>query len=130
MTLRLVSVAALVLSFVQPMLAQKPDPRREPATAIAEMVRLLEGKDYVTLLKTFARPDDLKQMLATKTIEVVAAEFAEKKAAGALEALKAASTMKPELTADGTRADYRFGRPIGGDTKVTLMKIGELWYLR
>jgi hypothetical protein len=130
MTLRCVTAVAIVLGAAQPAPSQQPDPRREPATAIAEMVRLLERKDHVTLLKTFARPDDLKEMLATKTIEVVAAEFAQKRAAGALEALKAASTMKPELSADGTRATYRFDKPIGGDSRVTLMKIGEYWYLR
>jgi len=130
MTLRVAPVVAFVLISAQPTPAQKPDPRREPATAITEMIRLMERKDYVTLLKTYARPDDLKEMLVTKTIEVVATEFAQKRAAGALEALKTASTMTPEFTADGTRATYRFDKPIGGDSRLSLMKIGEYWYLR
>ena len=110
--------------------AQRPDPRREPATAIAEAIRLLERKDYVALLENFARPDELKAMLAKKPIEELAADFGQRRAAGTLDALKAASRMTPELSQDGLRADYRFEKPVGGENRVRLVRIGEYWFLR
>ena len=86
---------------------QKVDPRREPATLIAEAIRLLERKDYTTFITTCARPDELKEMLANKKLEDIAQEFARKKAPDLLVVLKEAARTKATLNADGTRADYR-----------------------
>jgi hypothetical protein len=129
MTLRL-SLVALLCASVVPAFGQKIDPRREPATAVAEAIRVLERKDYATFLQTFARPEELKELLASKKIEEVAAEFGKEKAADILIALKAAAKMTPTLSREGTRADYRFEKPIGGESRITLEKIGEYWYFR
>lgn len=126
----LVFVVAVAVASVQPAFSQQPDPRRDSGTAIAEMIRLLERKDFVTLLNTFAVPEKLKEMVANKTIDAVAAEFGERKADDVLEMLKAASKIKPTFNPDGTRADYRFDKPIGGDGRVTMVKIGEYWFIR
>lgn len=130
MTFRLLAPCALLCALVLPALGQKIDPRREPATTVAEAIRVLERKDYATFLQKFARPEELKELLAKKTIEEVSAEFAKEKAADVLLALKAAATMTPALSREGTRADYRFEKPIGGESRITLEKIGEHWYFR
>lgn len=71
----LVLFAAVFAGFFQPTSGHQLDPRREPATAIGEAVRLLERNDHVAFLKAFMRPDELKEMLAKYgTIEDVAAE--------------------------------------------------------
>lgn len=122
----------IFIAFFQPAFSQRADPRREPATAIAEAVRLLERSDHVGFLKTFMRPDELKEMLAKyKTIEDVANEFGrDDRPAKMLDVLKAASTLTPTMNAEGTRADYRFEKPVGGARRLSLTKIGDYWYIR
>jgi hypothetical protein len=109
-----------------------PDPRREPATAIAACARLLEAKEYVGFVKTCFRPAELQELSAKYgTEEAVAQEF-EKSGGPAklLDVLKAASTVTPVMNAAGTRADYRFEKPVAGANRLSLVKIGELWFLR
>ena len=120
----------LVFLIVAPIAAQNPDPRRDPTLAVAEMIRLLEKKDHATLLKTFATPEELERLTRDKTFDARVVEFANTRAAGYLLALQAASKMKPTFNDDRTRAYYRFEKPIGGEPRISLQKIGEFWYLR
>lgn len=110
--------------------AQQPDPRRDPAAAIKEMLRLAEASDYVTLLKTFARPVDLETMLKKGTIEELAANFQKGRGADFVVALKTAAAMKPAMSEDGLRARYQFDKRIGNDMSMELWKVGEYWYLK
>lgn len=110
--------------------ASQTDPRREAGTAIKEAIRLLEKKDYVTMLKTFARPSELEEQLVKRTIEEAAAEFGEKRATDLLAALRAASTMTQTFSNDGARVDYTFEKPFGRERRITMVKIDGLWYLR
>jgi hypothetical protein len=126
-------LAALVFSgVVQSSATQPADPRREPASAIKEAIRLLEARDYAAFVKTCMRPSELEEMLVKhKTVEEVAKEFAQSdRAARMLDVLKAASTMTPVMNADGTRANYTFEKPVGGAKRLSLAKVDGLWYLR
>jgi hypothetical protein len=126
----LVMVLAVLAGPVQPTFGQREDPRREPATAVTEVIRLLEKKDYVAVLETFMHPEDLKRQLTRKTIQVLATEFGERKASDVLSVFKEAAKMTPTLSPDGTRAQYRFSKPIGGDDDLSLVKIGDYWFIR
>ena len=110
--------------------AQQPDPRRDPAAAVKEMLRLAEANDYVTLLKTFARPADLERMLKRGTIEDVSAAFQKDRGAEFIVTLKTAAAMKPAMSEDGQRARYQFDKRIGNDMSMELWKVGEYWYLK
>jgi hypothetical protein len=110
--------------------AQAKDPRRDPATAVQEAIRLIETKNYVALLKTFAMPEELERLTRTTTLEAAAADFGRDRASRILEALKAAAKLKPTLNEDGTRADFLFETPVGGERRIRLQKVGEFWYLR
>jgi hypothetical protein len=129
-------IAVMLFAIVSTGLLQTPaqaaDPRREPATAIAEGIRLLEAKDYVTFVKTCFRPSEVEEL--TKkfgTVEDVAKALEKAgKPAQLLEVLKAASTLTPTLNATGTRADYKFEKPVAGANRLSLAKVGDLWYLR
>ena len=106
------------------------DPRTQPATAIAEAIRLLEAKEYARFLETFSRPGDLTEMLATRKMDDLVAEFASERSPDILAALKAASGMQPTVSQDGLRVDYRFEKPFGREKRISMVKIGEFWYFR
>jgi hypothetical protein len=112
--------------------APSSDRRREPGTAIEEAIRLLEGREYVEFVKAFIRPSELAEMMTKYgTIEEVAKEFAKNdRPAKMLDVLKAASAMTPTLTAEGTRADYRFEKPVGGANRLSMAKIDGYWFIR
>ena len=124
-----VAIAVLVLA---PALqsVQATDPRTQPETAVKEAVRLLDAGKYAEFLKTFARPSEVEELTAKRTMEEVAAEFGQKRAPDLLAALRAAGTMKPALSAEGTRAEYAFEKPFGRERRVSMVKIGEFWYFR
>ena len=95
-----------------------------------EAVRLLEAGKHADFLKTFARPSEVEEMAAKKSMDELAAEFGEKRAPDLLAALRAASTMKPTISAEGTRADYSFEKPFGRERRISMVKIGEFWSFR
>lgn len=109
---------------------QTPDPRTQPETAVKEGIRLLEAKKYAEFLQTFARPSEVEELIAKGPIEDVAKEFGDRRAPDLLAALRAASAMKPTLNEDGTRAEYRFEKPFGRERRISMVKIGEFWYMR
>ncbi len=122
-------IAIVVLApFVQ--VAQTSNPRTQPETAVKEGIRLLEAGKHAEFLKTFARPSEVEELVAKRSIEELAAEFGEKRAPDLLAALRAASTMKPTMSAEGTRAEYSFEKPFGRERRISMVKIGEFWYLR
>jgi hypothetical protein len=125
-------VAAIVISGAFQSASTPPDPRREPATAIKEAIRLLEARDYLVFVKTVIRPSELEELLTKHgTLEEVAKEFAKNdRPARILDVLKAASTLTPTRNADGTGANYAFEKPVGGAKRLSMAKIGDYWFLR
>ncbi len=95
-----------------------------------EAIRLLEAGKHAEFLKTFARPSEVEEIWQRDRWTKLAAEFGEKRAPDLLAALRAASTMKPTLSAEGTRAEYMFEKPFGRERKISMVKIGEFWYFR
>lgn len=56
-------VVTLIAGIVQAQDDTKADPREQLKTAVPEAIRLLEKKDYQTLLKQFILPQDLEKIL-------------------------------------------------------------------
>lgn len=108
----------------------KPDPRTKVDTAVAEAVRLLEAKDYATLLKKFVPPDELKRITENASIEEFATKFGETKAPRMLKAMKAAKGIEPTLSDDGSKATIKFKEPIDGKEKIEFIKVDKLWYIK
>ena len=131
--MKLLSTAiTLAMVMFAPMVqaVQTPHPRTQPESAVKEGIRLLEASKYAEFLKTFARPSELEELTAKRSIDDVAAEFGEKRAADLLAALRAADKMKPTLSAEGTRAEYTFEKPFGRERRISMAKIGDVWYFR
>lgn len=123
-----IGVSVLGLCLLGPASAQeKADPREKLDTAIAEAIRLLEAKDYETLLKNFVPPDELKRITERKSFDEFVKEFSKGKAATLLEVLKWAKDKKPTLDKDGRRAD--FGPYKEGSKSFKMYKIGDYWYI-
>lgn len=78
------------------------------------------------------RPGELEEMLTEHgTIEEVAKELVKNdRPAKMLDILQAASALTPTMNADGTRANYRFEKPIGGANRLSMAKSGDYWFLR
>jgi hypothetical protein len=129
---RLVVCATLSACAVQPVFAAQADLQRELTTAIKDAILLLERKDYVAFMKTFMRPEELKEMLEKYgSIEGVATEFGRsERPSTLLKALEAASKIEPAFSREGTRADYTFETPIAGERRLSFQKIGDRWFLR
>jgi len=104
-----------------------PDPREKLESAIPEMIRLLETKEYTTLLKNYAPPEVLKAITGKTSLEEVAKEFGEGKAEKLLTVLKSIKEMKPTLDADGKKATYEGLK--GEKSKIVFLKIDKYWYI-
>jgi hypothetical protein len=108
----------------------KPDPRAKVETAVAEAVRLIEAKEYATLLKKFVPPDEYKRVTENVSIDEFAKKFGESKAPRMLKALKAAQGVKPTMNDDGSKATIEFKEPVEGKDKIEFIKIDKLWYIK
>ena len=123
--LALVAAAAMMASSTAR--ADEPDPREKLETALPEAIRLLEAKDYATLLKEFVAPDDFKHITENQTLEQFAKEFGDDKAAGVLKDLKSIKDKQPELSADGNKAT--FAREDPNAKPIVWLKIDKYWYI-
>jgi hypothetical protein len=126
------SAVAIAIVVLAPLVqtVQTSNPRTQPESAVKEGIRLLEASKYAEFLKTFARPSEVEEMVAKRPMDELAAEFGEKRAPDLLAALRAAATMKPTISAEGTRAEYSFEKPFGRERRISMVKIGEFWYFR
>lgn len=111
---------------------QQTDPRSQVTAAIRDAIRLLEANQHLEFVKRYMRPSELERQVAKfGSPENVAAEFVKQQRAPLmLKALQAALKLEPAFDADGTRARYAFSAPIGGESALTLQKIGDRWYIR
>ena len=126
----IVLIAAMLAASVQTTFGQQADPRSEPATALKEAVRLLESKKHEEFLQKFVSPSQLESGITKLgSLKNMVVEFDR---AGrfelALKALQAAMKVQPTFYDEGTRANYRFDAPIGGEVRLQLTKINGLWY--
>jgi hypothetical protein len=123
-------IAVMLAALIHTTFAQQPDPRREPATAIREAIRLLESKSHTEFVQKCMSPiqvDRAKTQFGT--LENAVAEFGRRGGfESALKAFQAAMKVQPTFNGDGTRANYAFDAPIGGEVRLQLRKIDGLWY--
>jgi hypothetical protein len=126
----IVMVMSILAASFQSTVGRQADPRREPETALKEAVRLLESKSHAEFIQKFTLPiqlDRAKQRFGT--LENAVAELGRQGAFEiALKAFQAAMKVQPTLYDGGTRANYAFDAPIGGERRLQLQKIDGLWY--
>jgi hypothetical protein len=122
-------VAILAASFQTPF-GQQADPRSEPATALKEAARLLESKKHEEFLQKFVSPSELEaEIKKLGSLKNIMVEFDRVgRFELALKALQAAMKVQPTFYNEGTKANYRFDAPIGGEVRLQLTKINGLWY--
>jgi hypothetical protein len=126
----IVLILAILAASFQTTFGQQADPRREPATALKEAIRLLESKSHAEFIQKCMSPiqlDRAKQRFGT--LENAVAEFGRQGGfETALKAFQAAMKVQPTFYDGGTRANYAFDAPIGGERRLQLQKIDGLWY--
>jgi hypothetical protein len=108
----------------------KADPRQKLETAIPEAIRLLEAKEYETLLKTYIPPDELKKINEEGALPKILKGFEADKAIDLLRILKEIKDQKPTLDANGMKATFKLKETekTGRDT-ITFVLIDKLWYI-
>lgn len=108
----------------------KPDPRENLDTTIAEMTRLLEKKDYETLLRKFVAPRDLEQITTKLPFPDFAKSFGENKTATLLKVLAAVKETTPTLSDDKSLATFKLKEEIDGKRDIKFQKVDKFWYIK
>lgn len=124
------SLSALAPDAKVPEIESRPELRERLETAVPEAIRLLEAKQYVTFLRLFAHPDELKQFTDGQPLDQFAANFGEKKSAVVLKVLKAIKDLKPTLEADGSKAVYTLNEAVDRNTSMIWVKVDKYWYMQ
>jgi hypothetical protein len=114
--------------------AATPDARANLSTAVAEAIRLLDAKDYASLIEEFASPEDLKDLLKGITLEDFAKSMQQdpdvaKTMAGLLDNLHAVQGQQPVFTDDGNTATYLAIKSDGTNQHIVFKREEGLWYL-
>lgn len=107
--------------------AAKPDPREKVETSIAEAIRLLEAKEFETLINNFLPPDELSSLTSQVSMAQIIAIY-EQRAPQHLKALKEAQKAMPTYDGDGLVATFKLAKPINGQDAVVFKKIDKFWY--
>ena len=125
-------VASMSLVLAPAVAGTEADPREDLNLLIPHAISLIETKQYAKAVETLAEPEALKKALERekKTLDDFAAHFAEQKAAQLLEALRSIRGLKPELSADGTKATFPLDQPLGPKKTITFIKTGKLWSIK
>jgi hypothetical protein len=114
--------------------APPPELREQLPTAIAHGIRLLETKQYARFLQEFVSPLEMKRVLGSEAGTAIdpetIANFAEKKAATLLQALRDAEKTTPAFEDNGQTAVYALKTPIGGRSTMAFTRVGKYWYIR
>ena len=123
-------VAAIFMGFLHTTSGQQVDPRRDPASALTDAVRLLERKDYAAFIRTSISPGDLDGAVKKfGSFDNVVLELSRSgRFPMILMAFQAALKTAPTFNPEGTRANYAFDVPIDGERRLQLRKVGDLWY--
>lgn len=110
--------------------ADTPDSRSELPSAIAHARQLLQDEKYALFLDQFAIPAELKRLVESRDLQDVASAFAKEKAGPLLAVLQQIEQIEPELSEDGTRAEYAVKIKNFSRQRIVFQKIDGLWYLR
>jgi hypothetical protein len=125
------SAVALVATFTFAYAAVPDDVRGDLDKLVPETIRLLEAKEFVTVLETLVPPGEFKKITAEKPIAEFAAMFGEKKAASLLAVLKVVKDLKPKVSEDGNTATYALPEnPEFPKTEIVFAKIGGRWFIK
>ena len=121
---------ALLATFTWSFAAVPDDIRQDLGKLVPEAVRLLEAKEYATVLETLMPPDEFKKITAQMPLAEFATKFGERNAASLLSALKALKDKKPKLSDDGGKATFDLPEISGVPRKdMVFSKIEGRWYL-
>ncbi|MBM3999606.1 MAG: hypothetical protein FJ297_08735 [Planctomycetes bacterium] len=110
----------------------KAHPQAKLETAIPAAIKVLENKDYVLFLKTFAGKDDRKFIMENGGFESFAMEWGESKAGILLNVLKSIQDQEPEMRKEGAEAVYKIPesvKSLGKKKVVVFARVDNLWYL-
>ena len=122
--------AALLATFTLSLAAVPDDVRGNLDKLVPEAVRLIEAKDFATVLDTLMPPDEFKKITAQMPLAEFAAKFGERNAASLLSALKSLKDKKPKVSEDGSKATFDLTEIPGVPRKdMVFSKIEGRWYL-
>ena len=122
--------AALLATFTLSLAAVPDDIRGNLDKLVPEAVRLLEAKDFATVLETLMPPDEFKKITAQMPLAEFAAKFGENNAAHLLAALKSLKDKKPKISEDGSKATFDLTEIPGvGKKDMVFTKIEGRWFL-
>jgi len=130
-SLRSTFAFALLTTSFAPLLAEDPqvNPREKLATALPEMIRQLEAKEYKSFVEQFAPPQVVKGITAEKPIDDFAKDFGKELAGDLLKALQAVKDAKPEMSDEGKKATFPLKDAIAGKKSLIFTKIEKYWYI-
>ena len=121
---------ALLATFTFGLAAVPDDVRGNLDKLVPEAVRLLEAKEYATVLDTLMPPDEFKKITAQMPLAEFAAKFGENNASHLLAALKTLKDKKPKISEDGSKATFDLTEIPGvGKKDMVFSKIEGRWYL-
>ncbi len=124
------SAVSLFASFTFIFAAVPDDVRGSLDKLVPEIIRLLEAKEYATVLETLVLPEDFKKITDTTPLAEFAKEFGMEKAGQLIEILKSLKDKKPKLSEDGNTATFELlENPVNGKNKLAFTKIEGFWFM-
>jgi hypothetical protein len=121
---------ALLATLAFSLAAVPDDVRGDLDKLVPEAIRLLEAKDYATLLETLVPPEDFKRITAETPLAEFAKEFGKEKAAQLLDVLKTLKDKKPKLSEDGKTATFDLPEnPVFPKNKIVFSKVEGRWFI-
>ena len=122
---------ALLATFTISIAAVPDEVRGDLGKLVPEMIRLLEAKDYASVLEALVPPDVFKEITAEQPIDKFAKEFGETKAASLLAVLKAVKDKKPKLSEDGNTATFDLPEnPEFPKKEIVFTKVEKRWFIK
>lgn len=122
---------ALLATFTCSLAAVPDEIRQNLDKLVPETIRLLEAKDYATVLETLVPPDEFKKIVAERPLAEFAAKFGENKAASLLAVMKAVVDQKPKVSEDGNTATFDLPEnPEFPKKTLVFTKIERRWYIK
>ncbi|MEO6739684.1 MAG: hypothetical protein ABIP20_05490 [Chthoniobacteraceae bacterium] len=123
--------AALLASFTFSVAAVPADVHGDLGKLVPEMIRLLEAKDYASVLEALIPPDIFKKITAEQPIAEFAKQFGETKGASLLAVLKVVKEKKPKLSEDGNTATFDLPEnPEFPKKEIIFTKVEKRWFIK